>query len=445
MDAVANARIDFAALSSLLRVISTSPPWDEASLGIQRLTTIGVNGKAYDTRLRDEQNVRAFARLLRADSELIYRAILAGAYAGRMLFAAPEAERIIRGLQSIRTVYRFEEKNEAGVNDSLTTFFGDVLAYYAQKERLPTLGVPLTNASESAAWVDSLRKDLRKIHTTSPMGVPFGVAGDGGAQLNVEAVQTAAWQSVLERIDAMFTGRGTDLRPGITEIMCDAARIPPATVVALRLDSMRIVEWSEAFLRATHGTPPSDPEHVPLTIAPVALRALGFGLIPASLSRLHKVAVGRTPNDIQAATQFVGARPWLSATADGPSVMIVRKSSESIIGAWEPSQRAPALAVTYDQLSELIAADLASPATFPGFPYPSLAAVEEPQEVTVSREKSRRTFVGLSGTAQLREVRFYPSAPASTPNAPFVVEPRSVDELIAGAFNSTSGSLNKLS
>ena len=97
-----------------------------------------------------------------------------------------------------------------------------------------------------------------------------------------------AWTEPSPASDVMFTGRGTELRAGITEIMCDAARIPPATVVPLRLDTMGIVEWSEAFLRAVHGMPRDDPDHVPLTLVPIALRALGFGVIPASIARLRK-------------------------------------------------------------------------------------------------------------------------------------------------------------
>jgi hypothetical protein len=438
MDAVANTKIDFAALSSLLRVISTSPPWDEASLGIQRLTSIGAEGKSYDTRARDEQNVRAFARLLREDSQLIYRAILAGAYAGRLVAGATQAERVIRGLQSIRTVYRFEEKNEAAVDDSLSTFMADVTGYYAQKERLPTLGVPLTEASETAAWIDSLRKDLRRIHTTSPMGVPFGVEGDGGARLNVETVQTAAWESALHRIDAMFTGRGTDLRAGITEIMCDAARVPPATVVPLRLDSMGIVEWSEALMQATRGISRSDPNHVPLVVVPIALRALGFGVIPATISRLRKGAPSN--DDVVAAERFISERPWVSATFDQSSTIIIRKSTDSLVATWKASQSAPALAVTYDQLAELISADLASSATCPGFPHPSLIAIEEPQELTVSRERSTKTLVERAGNLPMRQVRFYPAPPSQPPNAPFVVEPRSVEDLVSRGLAASGSS-----
>jgi hypothetical protein len=429
MDAVANTKIDFAALSSLLRVISTSPPWDEASLGIQRLTTIGAEGKPYDTRPRDEQNVRAFARLLRDDSQLIYRAILAGAYAGRLVAGATQAERVIRGLQSVRTVYRFEEKNEAAVDDSLSTFLADVVGYYAQKERLPTLGIPLADASEAAAWIDSLRKDLRRIHTTSPMGVSFGVEGDGGARLNLESVQTAAWQSALHRVDAMFTGRGTDLRAGITEIMCDAARVPPATVIPLRLETLGIVEWSEAFMHATRGIPRSDPSHVPLVVAPIALRALGFGVLPATIARIRKGAPSN--EDVVAAERFISERPWVSATFDQSPTIIIRKSADSLISTWKASPSAPALAVTYDQLADLINNDLASAATFPGFPHPSLIAIEEPQELTVSREQSTKTLIERAGNLPMRQVRFYPTAPSQQPSGAFIIEPRSVDDLVS--------------
>ena len=70
---------------------------------------------------------------------------------------------------------------------------------------------------------------------------------------------------------------------------------------------MGIVEWSEAFLRAVHGMPRDDPDHVPLTLVPIALRALGFGVIPASIARLRKALSTNPKEDVDAATRFCRA------------------------------------------------------------------------------------------------------------------------------------------
>jgi hypothetical protein len=274
------------------------------------------------------------------------------------------------------------------------------------------------------------------------MGVPFSVGGDGGAMLSIKDVQSVAWQSAIARIDAMFTGRGTELRAGITEIMCDAVRIPPATVVPLQLDSMGIVEWSEAFLHTVYGIPREDPDHVPLTIAPIALRALGFGVIPASISRLRKAASTNSKEEVDAATRFIVERPWMAATADGPSALIIRRGAGSLISAWQATQQAPALAATYDQVADLIANDLVSPATFPGFPYPSLVAVEDQPDVTVGREQAKKTLLASSGNQTLREAWFYPSAPKQPPNVPYVVEPRSAEDLVARGLTPSTGNLS---
>ena len=85
-----------------------------------------------------------------------------------------------------------------------------------------------------------------------------------------------------------------------------------------------------------------------------------------------------------------------------------------MITTWQASQHAPALAATYDQVADLIANDLVSPATFPGFPYPSLVAVEDQPDVTVGREQAKKTLLASSGNQVLRESWFYPSAPRSS-------------------------------
>jgi hypothetical protein len=434
MELAANTRIDFATLSSLLRVISTSPPWDEASLGIQRLTTIGVGGKPYDSRAQDEQNVRAFARLLRDDAELIYRAILAGAYAGRLV-GGSMADGIVRGLQSIRTTYRFEEKSEQGVDESLRTFFADVTQYYGAST--PIAGRPLTEASEAPAWRDALRKDVRAIRVASPIGVPFSVAGDQTAMLSIPEVQLAAWRSTIERIDAMFTGGGTDLRAGIEELMCDAAQIAPSTTVPLRLETMGIVQWSEALHRALLGTSPSDPQHVPFVIAPIALAALGFGLPEWSLDQLKKAAGNRPAVELEQATRFIADRPWLQATVDGPSAVIIRRSDKTLLEAWPPSRQTPTVAATYDQLATLTYVEFFSPARYPAAPTPSLLAIEEPQEVTVTRDQWKRSLMQSAGNRPIPEVRFYPSVPRQPPNGPYIIEPRSVEELVTRGLDAT--------
>jgi hypothetical protein len=434
MELAANTRIDFATLSSLLRVISTSPPWDEASLGIQRLTTIGVGGKPYDSRAQDEQNVRAFARLLRDDAELIYRAILAGAYAGRLV-GGSMADGIVRGLQSIRTTYRFEEKSEQGVDESLRTFFADVTQYYGRP--VPTAGRPLVDASDAPAWLDALRKDLRAIRVASRIGTPFSVAGDQSALWSVPEVQLGAWRSTIERIDAMFTGRGTDLRAGIEEIMCDAAQVAPSTTVPVRLDTMGVVQWSEALYRALLPTSPSDPQHVPFVIAPIALRALGFGLTQRTVDQLKNAAPNRPAVDLEQALRFIAERPWVLATVDGPSTVIIRRSDKTLLESWPSSRQTPAVAATYDQLAALASVELFSSARHPVAPAPSLLAIEEPQEVSVTREQWKRHLTQSAGDRPIPEVRFYPSVPRQPPNGPYIIEPRSVDDLVMRGLEAT--------
>ena len=432
MDQVITPGIDFAALSSLLRVISTSPPWDEASLGIQRLTTIGATGKAYDARARDEQNVRGFARLLREDADLIYRAILCGAYAGRLVDSPSEAERIIRGLQSIKVTYRFDEKTEAGVRDSLDVLLKEIREYY--RDEVPVAGRPLQDVSGVRGWVDSLKVDLRTIRGRAPMGMPFSMAGEGRAMLSLDQVQSGAWSSALKRLDAMFTGRGTDLRAGIEELMCDAARIPPGSIVRLRPEAMGVVEWSEALRQAIERKPAPQRPAVPSVVAPIALHALGFALRDDWLGRL-KAAVNANDPDVEATRKFVADRPWMLSGGDGPSVVIVRRPADSLIDSWSPSSRAPAIAATYDHLRTFTENDFFLPARFPALPVPLLVAVEAPQEVTVTTgdEWQRRLVRSLGDKA--REIRFYPSAPRQQPNGPYIVEPRSVEDLVSQALS----------
>ena len=104
---------------------------------------------------------------------------------------------MLRGLQSIRLVYRFEENDEAGVNALLSVFLQDVAKYYNQPHGIPSAGQTLTAASDAGAWVASPRKDLRTIDQTSPMGVPFSVGGDGGAMLSIRMFR--AWRGPNHR------------------------------------------------------------------------------------------------------------------------------------------------------------------------------------------------------------------------------------------------------
>jgi hypothetical protein len=267
--------------------------------------------------------------------------------------------------------------------------------------------------------------------------MPFGMS-DGRAMWSLEHVQAGAWTSALTRLDAMFTGRGTDLRAGIEELMCDAARIPPGSIVRLRLETMGLVEWSEALRQTIERKPAPGRPTIPSVVALIALHALGFALRDDWLDKLGR-AVNANELDVEEARKFVADRPWILFGGDGPSVVIVRKPADSLIDTWMPSARAPAIAATYDQLRTYATSSFVS--SFPSSPVPSLVAVEAPQQVTVTTgDEWQRQLV--KSLANVPEIRFYPSTPRQPPNGPYIVEPRSVEDLVSRALSPQTSTAN---
>jgi hypothetical protein len=444
--------IDFATLTSVLRVMSLSPSWDEANAAMTNLETLGKDGRDYDGRATDEQAIRAFARLVRDDSGLVFRAIVHGDIVGALVSSDVRAERIIRGLQAIKTAYRFEDRNENAVAEAFDTLAADEGRFF--ESDIDDTGVTVTEVDQIDGWRRRLDKRLSRFPGVGPAALhndTFPRAGNETSAtaeknyvtpLNIYEVQDRAWARAAERLETLLSGRIVDRVPSVEELLCAAANISPSTVVPLRLENMSLAQWSDLLFDAIGGRDSLVTEHAPAPyrFAYYALTALGFSVVPLMQRKPWNVPRSRSPNWSAESTQANSFHSSRTRPEAGRSMIILRRPTESMTSAWQASRTTAALAVTQTQLGVFASTDLLRQFGAVATPYPSLVAVELPQDFTtdIEKELARQIIQSESSGRPVPVVYFSQGSARDTSRT--VIAPRSLDELAAGCFAMVSAS-----
>ncbi|HEX6912448.1 MAG TPA: hypothetical protein VF142_18730, partial [Longimicrobium sp.] len=264
---LAGPGVDLARLAGTFRVLPASPEW----VAVERSRASLENAARFRRPPPgpDVDVVRAYTALLEQSGELIALAIVCGSLVGRVGRPGdPPPQWAYAGLVAI----------EALALDGTHPPLEVLRALRAEAVRpVPGgLGAPLGADAPPALGPQTLEAWKRWIASRQLLLPPGTFSPD------FVAVRARAWDAWLQRFR---TGAApvADVRATVGELVCRVADVTPASLVAPRLSSMSLEDWSVVLARSLADTGPADPAYVPSWMALPALRALGLGAQAAAL------------------------------------------------------------------------------------------------------------------------------------------------------------------
>ena len=400
------SRIDLSTLSSHLRVIPTTPAWPTVQTAITNLKSKGRNSESFEN---DVRCVQEYFRLLSRSSEMIAHALICGLMAGQVVKEADREQKILIGLDAIARAYRFSEKTDLEVAEILKKILKDQWQ-----------GDSLSPSFEIEAWNPNLSAWKAVLEDTLKLVEKFPAPDFG-------QIESLAWSSWLERTELFFHARRL-AEPQWIDILAVAATIPPATILKLDLREMTITDWSMALFMILLPMP-----KFPIWVACAALLALGFRPVNWSNLLEWRTLVGSA--DAQELEQACRrAEKWSRRSTAAPSraVLMIRKTTGSLVDGWLPSPSTAAAAVNAKQallLLELI----------PPQPMPPMLPQEKSIafEIPLDREEDAIRILDFwhKGGDNMTPPTYFAAeaVPAEVlskmPRGHVVVAPKSVDDL----------------
>jgi hypothetical protein len=435
---LAGTTLDFSTLSSQLHILSTSPAWPEVQRAMTRLRGApweqpGYTG--YPEAAADAKGVNDFAEMLSASGELLARALVCGALVGKASGLEGPGARLLLGLQVISKAFDFAHQEQEAIGEDLQ----QVLRKERTRMVVEAAFVPMAHVSSSDAALAQPRILWQRFQDNPPALSHDGI-GEWTAWIqrralaidkeslfppsSLHAHRKRAWATWQERLEA-FLQRESGVEPGLSDLICMAAGIGPARLLAWKLEQMTIAAWAAATLWALADFGEDDPIGAPPWLGTYALIALGFGQreilgmigAPSGYPKADRLLPNREPKLLLVRqTQASVADTWTpadSAAIFAPSLELMSRSDKGW-PAWQTWARAFAFdKVVVEQpppapsgAAQIAAADLAAAAA-----------------ATEALEKELRTVTG-------REiVPLFAQAPTA-PRIGQIVAPRSLDELI---------------
>jgi hypothetical protein len=343
--------LTFGNLGASANLIPSSPEWVTVQSTITRLMEPDRQRKAA-SRLPSEEDlstVAQFATLLTRQGETIALALVCGAIVGRAAgVAAPgaTAESFAMGISGIGVTF--------GI---------------AGGERRPVLELLRALAVEALARWSELPQDLQ---TPPPLELnqvreweEWIAAKTALATRAVEArlgdAITGAWKNYGFGLKMWAEGLGntTTFGPRLDMAICAAAGTGPAVLMRADPSQMTLADWGFALRRATANVPVYHKQYAPLTLAAVALDAVGFAAAGASfLERIKATGRALTRRNLEQELQNAGKSPGLRvadpATVRDLAILVLAEPGRPPVWGWLPSKRAGILVLTASDAADLL-------------------------------------------------------------------------------------------
>lgn len=395
--------VTLSTLSSQLGFLPSSPAWPEVQRAMDRLRQTRT-GAPNPEQAQDSRTVAGYARMLKDNMSLLTMALISGMAIGRMGYPSDTStagEQLLAGLNALNWARGF------GVGDSTAIV---QQAWTWVKKEVPSLGDTMMTVDDN--W------DLEQWATVMEARVGAVVREVSRSAPRVETARSVAWEAWRRRLVTFLGGPPSERSLTGDDLLCHAARVPPATLLMPRLDDMRIPDWS-TLVHQSHWPHSGTGEIVPAWAGEMAAVALGFNSTRASELTLP---------------------PSRSSAAF--SIVIVRRDRDSQTLAWRPTRDSAVLAWTRDQVRSgtIPGVSRAVPPVTQAFPGPPLGivAIELPAE-----SEEARSFAQLFTSFDIRVFCFDSAGREPPQGLPFFVV-QSLDELLAIATDYRSGGVDQV-
>jgi hypothetical protein len=309
-------------------IIRKTPSWADVDAARQRLSQLRELQQPYEQMEQDRDLVLQYADILGRSRDTIGYAICLAVDLARYSLAPGPRERFGDALRALSDGLDLRVRDEADTRAELLRCFRT-----AFPERPPTLlsAAAATPPPAAADWISALQVTASEIQGLPPQ--------------NINDVRQRAWNTWHERLIGFNSG--TDVPVDIDYLRCRVKSLDPGTILLPALRSLQLNEWSDAYIRASRISSPSDPEStIPLWFAYGALGALGFDLGPELESITTTVQDSR---EIESTKRFLGMMP---PSPPQKGVLIIRVKAGSITDRWtRPSRQLPGICVTEESFA----------------------------------------------------------------------------------------------
>jgi hypothetical protein len=411
-------KVDLSTLSSHLRIIPTSPAWPTVQAAITNLERSRDSGQSNPSLVSDTRCLAEYALLLTKSAGMIADALVCGLVVGKAARVKGRGQEILVGLDAISRAHRFTEKTDIEVGQIFTALLGKIRA------RFPALLVnytsPIVTELHPRDWQQGVEPTLAHVDDSTLF-----------ADADLDKVHESAWGSWLQRMDLFFKGERRP-EPELNDLFALAAQSKAAVLLKLDLREMTVSDWSAALMASLTGLPRVPASYCPPWVGVAALLALGYRV--ASWPQLVDWAKHwpLDAKDLEVAGQRLEV--WSRSSSPPPSraILILKRTSASLVDAWVPSTGAAAAVVNAEQTSsllEVLGKEVTRP---PLLPPPGLVAFEMPLEKDKLDAEALNFLQKLMGTT-VAPVYFYAQAPRSATPGSYVIAPKSVDELFPTA------------
>ena len=338
------SRIDLTTLSSQLRIISTKPAWPETERSILQLRRAAQENKPFADFTQEVDCVTAYAEMLRRTSDMIARALFAGAVLGNACGQEHRAESLLLGLLAISRAYRFPEKAEREVVKDLQKLEETLRIEFELSANKPD--IPQVNDQASiSSWAETVQ----------------------GMLSSVQSVDVFKYKTLLDRRNSASEGwygrllgvlsPGPAFSPNLDDLICTVVDVSPANLISPNPGEMGLVSWSEVLFRSLTDTAIDDRLYAPAWLLYPALIALGFpvsGWHPmVDILLSEKVSYSARPLR-QELSQLKDWARWHRPAGDArSSLLVLKRSKGSGIEGWKVSTGGAAITLSLDVAERL--------------------------------------------------------------------------------------------
>ncbi|MBI3799417.1 MAG: hypothetical protein HY268_20925 [Deltaproteobacteria bacterium] len=328
------------------------------------------------------------------------------------------------GLSAISSAYRFSEKDESAIAEVFNTLRQSIWKrFQSQLNEDPKIPA-VTDIASLDEWITTVQ------HTFDAIEQNILFEPDDRTRIRAEA-----WQLWLTRIEYYWANGGRK-EPELDDILAAAAGMLSASLFKFHLAEMTLVDWSTALFAALRDVPPDDRLYCPIWVAVVALHALGFrssnwSVLTEWLGR-QKFFSLRPYSDLSITVDSQWS--WLHTDGPSRSVVIVKRSEQSMVASWRPSSAGAAIAFTTEQVLRLMErlSSLVPPP--PIGLIPSFVVFEMPPEKADSDKDVLKVLsqkLTQRPTVDLPPAYLYEQRPQGKASEPYALGSRNIDDLLS--------------
>jgi hypothetical protein len=337
------APLDPGYLSVTLQVLRTTPSWRDVEPAVKRLAEFRSTRRFYNKFDEDSATIAAYiGEVLLPGRDALLNALFAGTIIGRA--ATPNFhDAAVKALTVMSAAY-WSRSNAGEPADVTLERISSLLEH-----RWPALGA---KRKELRARLVQNAESTGSDQVNMWTAVVKDLCGSVQKEVQFNDAERAkfvagAWEEWRKYFGERYPRES--FVPGVDNLFCRVAQVGPDLLLADQPRTMSLLQWSDAYVRATINNSPADEEHAPAWLALFARAELGLRSSPSTATDLvAETAQAFSVEELKQITVNEEARQPVVKRA-----LIIRNADSSAAIDWSIPAGYGVLVLTAQQLRDL--------------------------------------------------------------------------------------------